>query len=90
MKKHSFYQYFALGIQFTSMLVVPPLVIIFGGMYLQDKYGLGDSFVGWCVAAAALIMPLSLYGFAKTAWDISKKDRQAEKEDEGNGGSGKE
>ena len=33
---------FMLGMQFTSMMVAPPVFLILGAMYLQKKCGYGD------------------------------------------------
>lgn len=81
MKKQQKNNYFLMGFQFTSMILVPPLVCIFGGMYLQDKYGFSDKFMGFCVAAGVVMMLSSLYSFAKAAIK-SPKNKNPESEGE--------
>lgn len=81
MKKNKTFSYLALGLQFTSSMVVPPVVCIFLALYLQDKYKLGDWVMGVSVALAALLMFSSLISFAKTAVAISKNKEKDSKEE---------
>ncbi|MBQ8379025.1 MAG: AtpZ/AtpI family protein [Oscillospiraceae bacterium] len=73
--------YFALGLQFTSSIVVPPVVCIFLALYLQEKYKLGDWIMGVSVALAAVLMFASLFNFAKAAVLLSKKRDEASEEE---------
>lgn len=75
-KKKDMTAFLALGLQFTSRIIVLPLAIIFGGLYAQEKYGVGDGVMLACVLTAAALMPLSLYSFAKEASDISKRQKR--------------
>lgn len=85
MKKNKTLSYFALGFQFTSSIVVPPVVCIFLALYLQDKYKIGDWIMGVSVALSAVLMFTSLFNFAKTAVLLSKKtDKQEEDKEEVN------
>lgn len=81
MKKQNKLSYFALGLQFTSSIIVPPIVCVYLGMYFAQKYNLGDWVMGVSVGTAALLMVTSLYSFAKTAVMISKrKDGESEEQ----------
>ncbi|MBE6836571.1 MAG: AtpZ/AtpI family protein [Ruminococcus sp.] len=80
-KKNNMLSYLALGLQFTSSIVVPPVVCIYLGLYLQDKYKLGDWVMGVSVSLSAVLMFASLYNFAKAAVVISKNKDEDSKEE---------
>ena len=72
MKNNKMLSYLALGLQFTSSIVVPPIVCVYLGLYLQDKYKLGDWIMGVSVGLSAVMMFASLYNFAKSAVVLSE------------------
>lgn len=74
MKNNKMYSYLALGMQFTSSILVPPLCFIYGGMYLKDRFGLSERIMGLGVLLSALSMLASLIAFARKAILISQKN----------------
>lgn len=83
-KDYSKLSYLALGLQFTSSVVVPPVVCIFLAIYLQDKYKLGDWVMGASVALSVVLIFSSLYNLAKSAIILSKKHDGDKSENEVN------
>lgn len=81
MKNNKKLSYFALGLQFTSSIIVPPVVCIFLAQFLQEKYKLGDWIMGVGVALATVLMFASLFNFAKAAIMLSKKRDEASEEE---------
>ena len=82
MKNNKNISFWALGLQFTSSILVPPIVCIYLGTYLQEKYSLGDWVMTVSVGVAIVLMFSSLYNFAKTADLISKKQSEQSEEKE--------
>lgn len=65
----------ALGLQFTSMIVTPTVVLVLGAMYLQDKYGYGDGVMIGAVLLSFLFMFTNLYSFVKSVLRLTKNSK---------------
>ncbi len=55
-KKFSSKSKVALGFEFVSLIISPIVFFILGGLYLQEKYNLSDTFITFCVIASILFM----------------------------------
>ncbi len=74
---------FMLGMQFTSMMVAPPVFLILGAMYLQKKCGYGDGIMVLAVVLSMLCMLANMYSFVKSAillTENSEKGKSDERE----------
>lgn len=61
------------------IVVVPFLVCIFIGGWLQKKYGLGDWVTGLSIVIALVIMIADLYSFGRMILNGIKKDARSDK-----------
>lgn len=62
-KKFSKISKFVLGIEFVSIIVSPVVFFILGGLYLQAKYNLSDTFITFCVIASIIFMIVNIIFF---------------------------
>lgn len=58
-------KYFSYGLQFTAIVIVPFIVCIFIGGYLQNKYKLGDWIMILSIIIALVLMISDLFSFGK-------------------------
>ena len=75
-KVFSTIKYFYLGLQFSIIIILPFIVCIFLGNYLQNKFNLGNWVTLVSIFVALIFMVADLYSFGKMILkDINKKSR---------------
>lgn len=74
-------KYFSVGLQLVSMVVVPFLLCIFAGIYIQKRFQLGDWVILISILLAMIIMITDIYTFSKKILKNLKKESKGEKHD---------
>ena len=72
-KKYSRINILALGSEFVSLIIFPVVFFVLGGLYLQKKYNLSDTFIIFCVIASIIFMISNIIFFIYKVMKIFSK-----------------